>query len=200
MKTIALKLAFILVTLLGLNSLTFAAGADSQKVSTTVTEVRKVNKIEVYGNVQVYVSSGDTDMVKVYNQYYKESALVQGDNGTLRIASYKNEKLVVWVTASDLRKIELHDNAEIKSFGKLSAISLDVELSNNAVAKLDMDAFEANVTLNDRAKAYLAGNIETGALKCDRLAILNTASLALTDHVKITSAGNDALAENLVSL
>src|ERR1700744_3888997 len=124
---------------------------------TVLTDVKSVNRIEVRGNVQVLVSDAATDEVKVYNKYYNESALVQNTDGVLRITSYKAEKMIVWVKANDLRSIAAYDNAEVKSFGKLSKIELDVELHDNAVAKLDVDAFSANVTVKDRAKAELIG-------------------------------------------
>ncbi len=103
------------------------------------------------------MSDGDADQVKVYNKYYAESALVQSKNGALVISSYKAEKLVVWVTANDLRSISAYDNAEVKSFGDLSKIEINVDLHNNATAKLSLDAFAANITVNDRAKADISG-------------------------------------------
>jgi hypothetical protein len=71
---------------------------------------------------------------------------------------------VVWVTANDLRAISAYDNAQVKSFGKLSAIELDVNLHNNATAKLNVDAFKANVSVNDRAKIDLAGTADAYTL------------------------------------
>jgi hypothetical protein len=125
---------------------------------TVVNDISNINKIEVYGNVELYISDGSKDQVKVYNRYYAESALVQSHNGVLRISSYKNEKLVVWVTANDLRSISAYDNSEVKSFGNLSKIEFDVDLHNSASAKLNLDAFTANVTVNDHAKADLSGS------------------------------------------
>ncbi|GAC1313829.1 MAG: hypothetical protein NVSMB24_37640 [Mucilaginibacter sp.] len=123
--------------------------------------------------MELYVSDGNTDQVKVYNNYYSESALVQSKNGVLRISSYTADKLVVWVTAADLRAISAYDNADVRSFGSLSKIELDVDLHNNASAKLDLDAFNANVTLTDHAKANLTGNANDLTLKRDKAASVN---------------------------
>jgi hypothetical protein len=82
---------------------------------------------------------------------------VQSKNGVLRISSYTPEKLVVWVTANDLRSISAYDNAEVKSFGDISKIEFNVDLHDNSSAKLNLDAFNANVTLTDHAKADLSG-------------------------------------------
>src|SRR6185437_103131 len=138
MKFKILSVIAVSVAALGISKSTYAAPAAGAKF-TVVSEISNINKIEIHGNVELSVSDGSTDQVKVYNHYYSESALVQSKNGVLRITSYMPEKLVVWVTANDLRAISAYDNAEIKSFGKLSKIELDVDLHNNASAKLNLD-------------------------------------------------------------
>ncbi|MFI5140236.1 MAG: GIN domain-containing protein, partial [Sphingobacteriales bacterium] len=103
--------------------------------------------------------------VKVYNKYYAESALVQSKNGVLRISSYKAEKLVVWVTAADLQSVSAYDNAEVGSFGDLSKIEFEIDLHNNASAKLSIDAVSASVIVNDQAKVTLSGHADEYSLK-----------------------------------
>src|SRR5260221_6254843 len=157
MKTTILTIAVLVATVFGISQSAFAKSVNKEEVSTIVTSVTSINKIEVHGNVELYLTSGTADQVKVYNRYYAENALVQDENGVLRIASYSAQKLVVWVTASDLRKLEVYDNAEVKSFGKLSAIDLDVNLYNNASAQLDVNIYSLNMILSDRTKADLFG-------------------------------------------
>jgi len=162
MKTAIITVFSALVLSLGVANTTNAATAKNtdNAAYTVLTDMSAISKIEVHGNVQLFVSDASTDEVKVYNKYYAESALVQNSKGVLRIASYKAEKLVVWVSANDLRAIAAYDNAEVKSFGKLSKIELDVELHDNATAKLTMDAFNANVVVKDNAKAELNGSAD----------------------------------------
>ena len=162
MKTKAFTLLAIAALAFGTVNLTNAKTVNKEVV-TTLNNVSNINNIEVRGNVEVYVSDGPSDQVKVYNRYYAESALVQSQNGTLRISSYTNEKLVVWVSVKDLRSINAYDNAEVKSFGKLSEIDLDVNLFNNATARLDLAAYSANIHVNDRAKADISGTVS----ECD---------------------------------
>jgi hypothetical protein len=199
MKTIILTTALLLVTVLGINQCTYAATAKDSQAYTVLTDVSTINKIEVHGNVELYVSDGANDQVKVYNQYYKESALVQNQNGTLCISSYKTEKLVVWVTASDLRSLAVYDNAQVKSFGMLSVINLDVDLFNTASAQLNVDAFQANITLNDNAKAKLSGYISLGEIKYNRTSVLNTANL-VAENMKKTDVDAKDGAADFVSL
>jgi len=167
-------LSIIVLAAAALSFITPAQAATTNSATYTIlTDVSHINKIEIYGNVELYVSDGATDQVKVYDKYYSESALVQNKNGVLRISSYKTQKLVVWVTAADLRSISAYDNAEVKSFGNLSKIEFDVDLHNNASAKLNLDAFNANVTLTDHAKAELSGNAEQFSLNRNQASILN---------------------------
>ena len=158
MKTAILTIFSAVVLTAGIVNTTNAATAkNNDNAYTVLTNVSAINKIEVHGNVELYVSDASSDQVKVYNKYYSESALVQSQNGVLRITSYKPEKLVVWVSATDLRSISAYDNAEVKSFGSITKIEFDVDLHDNATAKLNLDAFNASVTVKDNAKADLSG-------------------------------------------
>lgn len=180
MKAKFLTIATIFTLALGTVTSSFATTNNTKtddEASTTLTNVSHINKIEIRGNVELYVSDGAADQVKVYNRYYAESALVQNQNGVLRISSYNTKKLVVWVTAADLRAISAYDNAEVKSFGNLSKIDLDVNLYNNASAKLSLEAYKANVTVNDRAKADLSGKVTDYTLTHDRSATVNNSNL-----------------------
>jgi hypothetical protein len=157
MKTKITAIITMFIVVLGIANLTYAAPINNATV-TVLTGISAINKIEVHGNVELFISDGNADQVKVYNKYYSESALVQSTNGVLRITSYDTEKLVVWVTANDLRSITAYDNSEVRSFGDLSKIEFNVDLHNNASAKLSLEAYNASVTVNDHAKADLSGN------------------------------------------
>ena len=169
MKTTLLSIFTALVLTAGIANVTNAATPAANQNVTVLTGISAINKIEVHGNVELYISDGSADEVKVYNKYYAESALVQTRNGVLSISSYKTEKLVVWVTAFDLRSVSAYDNAEVKSFGNISKIEFKVDLHNQASAKLNLDAFTADITVNDEAKANLSGNVNDYTLKYNRL-------------------------------
>jgi hypothetical protein len=176
MKTTIITIFTALVLSTGIANAKTAATVNNENV-TVLTEVSAINKIEVHGNVELYVSDGANDEVKVYNKYYAESALVQSANGVLRISSYKAEKLVVWITAKNLNAITAYDNATVKSFGCLTNIEFSVELNNNATAKLSLDAFNANVTVNDQAKADLSGTANEVNIKYSHIENVNDANL-----------------------
>jgi hypothetical protein len=181
MKTQIATIFAALVLSTGIAKTTHAAAPAKNATYTVLTDVSNINKIEVRGNVQVYISDGATDQVKVYNKYYGESALVQSKNGVLRIASYKAEKLVVWVTAADLRSVSAFDNAEVQSFGDVSKIEFNVDLHDSASAKLNLDAYSANVTIADQAKANLSGTVTKYGFNYSHSENINTANFEAVD-------------------
>jgi hypothetical protein len=196
MKTKLFTIAASLVLVAGLSNSTFASTKNTQTVATVLTDVSNISKIEIRGNVELYVSAGTTDQVKVYNKYYAESALVQSSKGVLRIASYTAEKLVVWVTANDLRAISAYDNAEVKSFGNLSAIDLEVNLHNNATAKLKLETYNTNVNVSDNAKIELTGTATVYNLNHNlQSSVNNNNFVASTYNDKVTN-GTTAKNEN----
>lgn len=176
MKTTILTTAIALLIVFGISRPAQATTGGKTEISTVLTDISNISEIEVRGNVQLYLTSDNKDKVKVSNDYYTDGALVQEHDGILRITSYATEKLVVWVSVNNLSKLSVFDNAVVKSFGKFSAIDLDVNLHNTALAQLDMDVFDASFTLTGRAKADLSGFVENSTLKYDRSSYLNVAA------------------------
>ena len=194
MKTAILTIFTALVLTAGIANTTNAATTKyDDNTYTVLTNVSAINKIEVHGNVELYVSDASSDQVKVYNKYYSESALVQSTNGVLRISSYKTEKLVVWVSANDLRSISAYDNAEVKSFGNISKIEFDVDLHDSAKANLNLEAFNANITVKDNAKADLKGSANQLNLYRDIESNVKSNNFSAAHYIenKMTAATND---------
>ena len=184
MKTKILTIAAIMIIAMVSTKTTYASINNDKEVSTTLTNVSRINKIEIHGNVELYVSDGTADQVKVYNKYYEQSALVQSQNGVLRISSYADQKLVVWVTANDLQEIVANDNSQVKSFGTLAKLDIKVTLNNTASADLNLDAYKASINVNDRAKANISGNVNDYSLKQDQSATVNHSTLATVNGSK----------------
>ena len=84
-----------------------------------------------------------------------------------------------------LTSIAAYDNAEVKSFGKLSPLEMEVTLHDNAYAKLDVEGYSMNITVSNRAKADLTGNVEQCNLKYDRSAYVNSTNFAAA-HINRT--------------
>lgn len=194
MKKSILTLAIALTSVLGISKAAFAANKGNDGV-TVLTNGNRISKIEVHGNVELYLSDSMTDNVTVYNKYYSDNAVVQNQNGLLKISSYKAQKLVVWVTLSNLCNLSVYDNAIVKSFGKLSALELNINLHNHASAQLNMDAYAVTLKLNDHAKADLTGTITEAEFDHDYSSTLNIANLSSEHMVKKASLYNPAAAE-----
>lgn len=183
MKTRIITL-ITLVTALSTTSITYASTKAANNQVTVLTGITNINKIEASGNVEVYITNGDKDEVKVYDNYYAQNALVQNKDGVLRISSYKPEKLVVLVTVTDLRAITASDNASIKSSGTFTAIGFNVNLNDEASAQLKLNAFAANININDHAKADLSGSIDDYELNYSQSSTVNRAELVATNRVE----------------
>ncbi|WP_158288412.1 GIN domain-containing protein [Mucilaginibacter psychrotolerans] len=159
---------------------------------TILEDVGTISSIEVHGNVQLFVSDAPADVIKVYNKYYAENALIQNKGGALRISSYNDEKLIIWVKATDLRSVSLFDNAQIVSFGTLSKIDFSIDLHNNAQAQLTVNAFKLTVAVKNNAKADIKGSTEELYLNRDmaqNVATNNLAVVNLYQNKTIAAAG-----------
>ncbi|WP_299514803.1 DUF2807 domain-containing protein [Mucilaginibacter sp.] len=203
MKTRIISLITMVAIVLSTTSLTYASVNNNNNEAVVVATSSNINKIEVSGNVEVYITNGDKDQVKVYDNYYAQNALVQDKEGVLRISSYTADKLVVLVTVSDLRSITVNDNAAVKSYGTFSTVALDVKLNNNASAQLKLNAFAANITVNDRAKADLSGTVNDYELNYSQSSTVNKTDLTAVNRIeKLTTkyAARPTAADDMASL
>lgn len=173
-----------LFTIIAASIATLSSSAFASTPVTNLPAIGSFNKIEVHGNVEVVVANGEKTNVQVTNDFYAENAVVQNNEGTLRIASYNNEKLTVYVTANDLRSIEAFDNATVKSDGRLSAIQMEVSLHNNAYAALNLDSFTAELTVDNNAKADLTGNVTEYAFNHTASAVINQKGLVAENRTE----------------
>jgi hypothetical protein len=183
-----MKIKFLtLITLVTLTIATTSATFANTKTSNNTTVLNNINRItsiEAHGNVEIYVTNGNKDGVEVYDSYYDQNALVQNENGVLRVSSYKTDKLIIMVTVTDLRAISATDNAIVKSYGRFSSLDLEVKLDDNACAQLNIDAFAAKFTINDRAKADISGTIEDYQLNYSRSSTVNRTYLAAESRME----------------
>ena len=175
MRTNFLKIA-TLFFLLTSGKASFAENPDKGQSYTELTWIHKFYKIEVHGNVKLHLLSGEKCKVEMNSTYFDHNAVVQVEDGVLRITCYRTERLNVWVTTDDLSALSAYDNVLVQSEGKFSVIELDVELFNKAKADLNLDCFAANVKLNDRSMADISGTAMESDLTCNYAATLNSAN------------------------
>jgi len=195
MKTKILPLMLLFAVMTGLAKTTDAAVAANSN-NTVLNDIKAINKIEVRGNVQLFISDMLPEQVTVYNKYYAQNALVQSKNGVLRISSYNTVKLVVWVSSQNLQSVSAYDNAEIRSFGDVAKIQFNIDLHDNAIAKLKFDAHSVRATLRDNATAEFSGRIDEFGMNrnTNSVVINNGLSVGRNTENKLIETGKEVLA------
>jgi len=169
MKTTLLKIAMVVLMLIA-GTKTYAADPEFTKL----TWIHSFYKIEVHGNVHLHLLSGEKNGVEMKGTYFNHNALLQVENGVLRITCYRTECLDVWVTVYDLSEIAAYDNVLVDTYGKLSLIDLSVELFNKAKADLNLDCFATHIKLNDNSLADISGTAEESDLAVNYASTLNS--------------------------
>ena len=188
MKTSIKNLIAATFTLVVLMSATIVTKADDNKV-TVLTDVKKVNKINVSGNVELILVQSATERVKVYDNYYTNNALVQQKDNELRVSSYNAEKLTVVVYVSNLSSITASENATVKTFGKFSALDLAINLTDNAKAELNTNTISLNTNVRGNADLTLTGStLEYNALINNISKVNMNAFIAETSSIRSQNA------------
>lgn len=157
MKTSIKTLFAAALTLVVLTSSAFASSDVKSNNVTILNQVKNITKLEVKGNVEVILVQAETESVKVNDSYYSKNALVQQQNGVLRISSFQKERLTVTVYVRNLSSIEAGDNAIVRTFGKVSFLSLDVILKDKANAEINASTINLYTSIKDNASLTLSG-------------------------------------------
>ncbi|MGZ3776075.1 MAG: GIN domain-containing protein [Mucilaginibacter sp.] len=194
MKTKILPMIMLFAVMTGSAKITSAAVAANSN-NTVLNDIKAINKIEVRGNVQLFISDRTPEQVTVYNKYYAQNALVQSKNGVLRISSYSAVKLVVWVSSQNLQSVSAYDNAEIRSFGDVAKVQFNIDLHDNAIAKLRFDAHNVRVTVRDNATAELSGRVDEFGMDRNTSAIVLNTGLSVGRNIEntVVETGKQAL-------
>lgn len=181
MNTSIKNLIAATLTIVVLAGATLTTKANDKPV-TVLSDVKKVNKINVSGNVELILVQSDDESVKVYDNYYTKNALVQQKDGELRISSYEKQTLTVVVYVSNLSSITASDNATVKTNGKFSALALDVNLNDNAKAILNTNTISLNTNVKGNADLTLTGStLEYSAL------VNNSSKVSMNDFAAESS-------------
>ncbi len=157
MKTSIKNLFAVALTSLVLTSSAFAATDVKSNQVTVLNQVKNISKIEVKGNVEIILVQATVESVKVYDSYYAKNALVQQQDGVLRISSFQKETLTVAVYVRNLSSIEAADNATVTTLGKVNFLSLDVVLTGKAKADLNTNTVNLTTVVKDNAILNLSG-------------------------------------------
>lgn len=157
MKTSIKSLIALTVTAVVLTGSSMVSKAATSQTITVLSEVKKVNKINVSGNVELILVQSADEHVNVYHNYFANNALVQQKDGELRISSFNKETLTVVVYANNLTAINASGSAKVKTYGKFDVLSLDVNLSDQATANLNTNTINLSTNLSGQSNLTLTG-------------------------------------------
>ena len=185
MNTSIKNLIAVALTTVVLTSSAFAS-TDGQKNANTntvtvLTQVKNINKLVVAGNVEVFIIQAPTESVKVYDSYYSKNALVQEKEGVLRISSFEKETLKVAVYVNNLSSIQASDNASVKTFGKVSFLTLDIILKDKASADITANTVNLYTSVKDNASLKLSGSTEDHTALLGSIATISMNQFAATN-------------------
>jgi hypothetical protein len=169
MKTTFLKIVMALIILTAGTKI-YAADPEFTKL----TWLHSFSKIEAHGNVHLHLLQGEKNGVEIKGTYFDHNALLQVENGVLRITCYRAQRLDVWITLYDLNAIDAYDNVLVDTYGKLSLIDLSVELFNKAKANLNLDCFATHIKLNDNSLADISGTAIDSDMAVNYASTLNS--------------------------
>ncbi|RZK43926.1 MAG: hypothetical protein EOO90_01310 [Pedobacter sp.] len=198
MKTAIKSLISGVLTLVVLTGSAMVSKADDNKTVTVLSEVKKVKKINVSGNVELILVHSENESVNVYDSYYAKNALVQQKDGELRIASYDNQTLQVVVYVSNLSELTASENARVKTFGKFSSVDLSIILKDNAVADLNTNTISLSTNINDKATLSLTGStLDYNAVMSNTSNVATVNFVAENSNIRSKSAPVEKLTKDL---
>ena len=160
MKTSIKSIIALSVTTLVLSLSALKLNAAQPTQMTVLKQLNKVNKINLSGNVELIIVQSADESVKVYDQYFSKNALIQEKNGELRVSSFEKETLTVVVYVSDLTSVTASNNSKVKTYGKFNALSLDIDLYDQATVELNTNTITLYANLNGQSKLTLTGTAE----------------------------------------
>lgn len=184
----------VLFILMMITGTTKVMAKENLPMVTVITAQAPITKIVAKGNVRVYIAKGEEQSIKVYDNYYAKNALTQIEDGVLRITSFEDKALKVYVTVKDLQAIEASDHAFVYGMDKFSAIDFAITLKNQATAVLNIDAFNINTFISDTSKLQLRGNAEYNQILATDYANIDITKFDARYHeVKLNDAASITL-------
>lgn len=165
-----------------------AAGGKSN--ATVISTVKHINKIAVSGNVELILIQDAADHVKVYNDYYAHNAMIQEQNGLLRISSFNRNKLTVVVHVKNLTSLELEDKSTVKTYGSFYLLDLAINLRDQAKADINANTTNLTTSVSGDSELKLAGTTETYAATMNDAADVNMEGF-IAKNSSISSANSE---------
>jgi len=150
------------LTTIILGTASVAANANENNNSyTNLTSVKNITKIKISGNVKLILIQDATESVQVYDNYFGKNALVQQQDGELRVSSFAKEPLMVVAHVNNVSSIEASNTSSVKTSGIFNLLDLNIVLSDGATADINANTVNLNTKVNDTATLNLIGSTDS---------------------------------------
>jgi hypothetical protein len=183
MKTTVKNLVAIALTAIVLSTSAFTSVAAEQVQFSGMAKVNpEIKKVIVTGNVKVLLVQSNREWVSLDEDKMDKVSIKQVGH-TLTLNSTEREPVMMTVYVSDPYRIDVSNNACVKTVGTFNIKHLQVMVKDNAVAYVKAKTESIYTVVNGNADLELQGStanhfIKTdgiGKLKTENFAALNTA-------------------------
>ncbi|WP_131538234.1 GIN domain-containing protein [Pedobacter nototheniae] len=181
MKTSIKTLFATALTAIVLTSATAVNAAENNSSYTNITSVKNISKISISGNVKLILVQDAKESVQVYDSYYTKNALVQQQNGELRISSFNKETLTVIAHVNNISSIEASNNSSVSTSGTFNLLNLKVSLNDLATADINTNTVNLNTVVNNGASLKLSGSTESYTAVLGTIAKVNMNNFSAGD-------------------
>ncbi|MFC3561333.1 GIN domain-containing protein [Pedobacter jamesrossensis] len=162
MKTSIKTLFAAALTTIILGTASVAANAtENNNNYTNLTSIKNISKIKISGNVKLILVQDANESVEVFDNYFAKNALVQQQNGELRISSFTATPLTVIAHVNNISSIEASNTSTVATAGNFNLLNLNVVLNDNAAADIKANTVSLITSINGSSNLVLSGSTES---------------------------------------
>jgi len=182
MKTSIKTLIATSLTAIVLSSAVFTTSVSArEKDPETILKIAAFKRISVKGNIELTIIQRSTTGIS-YNDDNTGTAKVMQDGDNLKITATSIDKVKLTVYVNDFYRIEVSENAVVKTEGKLTTKYLQIFLKGNAHAEINTSTEGLYTVIAENADLKLSGSTDNHTLvmgnsqklTIDRFAALKT--------------------------
>lgn len=201
MKQLMKTFSILLIVVIGISAATFAGERDR----TEVRNVRNFDAIKVSAGIDLYISMGNEELVRVVaDEDIIDDVKTEVRGGTLHIYMKNNNSWFnifnwgssssrkVYVTARELKSIEASSGSDVKSENTLKGDALKVEVSSGSDVNLDVVYKEVSLSSSSGSDARLSGKAKYFTASASSGSDINARELEAQICKVSASSGSDA--------
>lgn len=178
MKTAIKTLFATALTAIVLTSSAFASFAkDGEKNTLSLSKASGYDMILVKGNVKVYLKQAVKENIKVFTNEATDQVSVQQIGRKLVISSTASTPAEVYVSVKDLKRIDVSDEAYVKTDGDFNLSVLQVFLEGRAQANVNAKTGGLYTMIKGHSVLKLSGSTNEHILVRGEESILNVSKL-----------------------